>query len=62
MSENKKGLKVLALAMGLPTSILGVAFFVYYLIENKIVSNEIGLLIILAVIFNTFFLIFKALK
>ncbi len=62
MNIDKKLLAVLGLAMALPTSVLAVAIVVYELIEAKLIGNGTGLIIILAVIFNIFFLMFKHLR
>ena len=62
MSFDKQMLAVLGLAMALPSSILAVAGAVYYLIEEEMISDTTGLLIILAVIFNIFFLMFRHLR
>lgn len=59
---DKNLLAVMALALALPSSILAVAAVVYKLIEQNLVSNMTGLIIILAVIFNIFFLMFKHLR
>ncbi|MAX67927.1 MAG: hypothetical protein QF441_15175 [Bacteriovoracaceae bacterium] len=52
-------LKVVGLAVGLPSSILGVFGLVYYLIHEEIISTAIGLGLILAIIFYTFFLMLR---
>ncbi|MBC77282.1 MAG: hypothetical protein CME64_14825 [Halobacteriovoraceae bacterium] len=59
---DKNLLAVMGLALALPTSILAVAAVVYQLIEKEIIGNMAGLGIILAVIFNIFFLMFKHLR
>ena len=59
---DKNLLAVMALALALPSSILAVAAVVYKLIEQNLVSNMTALIIILAVIFNIFFLMFKHLR
>lgn len=62
MKFDKNLLVVLGLATALPSSVLAVAGIVYYLIEAKIIGNTTGLIIILAVIFNIFFLMFRHLR
>ncbi|MEX0798340.1 MAG: hypothetical protein WD025_02795 [Bacteriovoracaceae bacterium] len=62
MNFDKQLLVVLGLAMALPSAILAVSAVVYHLIEAKLISNTVGLVIILAVIFNIFFLMFKRLR
>ena len=59
---DKNLLAVMGLALALPTSILAVAAVVYQLIEKEIIGNMEGLGIILAVIFNIFFMMFKHLR
>lgn len=62
MSEtnaNKNIIKILGIALALPSTILGVAFSVYYLIEEKIISQEIGLIVILIVVAYFFYLMVR---
>lgn len=60
MKEDKPNIaKVLGLAVGLPSSILGVFAFAYFLIEKGYVSPAIGLGLILAIIAYTFYLMIK---
>lgn len=59
---DKNLMAVMGLALALPSSILAVAAVVYNLIEKKLISNMTGLIIILVVIFNIFFLMFKHLR
>lgn len=52
--------KVLGLALGLPSTILGVFALIYYLAEEKkIISYGAGLSILLVIIGYTFYLIIK---
>lgn len=60
MSDKKKYLMVMGLAMALPSTILGVFAFVYYLIEEKIISNTLGLVLIILVIINVFYLMIRS--
>lgn len=57
--KNKKVLTVLALSLGLPTTILGVSYLVYYLIQEKIISSNVGLFILVAVVGNMLYLIIR---
>lgn len=52
-------LKVVGLAVGLPSSILGVFGFVYFLIHKEYISTAVGLSLILTIIFYTFYLMIK---
>ncbi len=52
-------LKVLGLGLGLPSTILGIFAFVYYLMDSGYISNEIAVSIIVLVIFYTFYLMYK---
>jgi len=60
--NTKKMLKVLGLSLGLPSTVLGIGLVVVYLIQNNFISTPMGIFIILAVIGNIFWLIFKNLK
>lgn len=60
MNNSKKYLMVMGLALGLPSTILGVASFVIYLIDKKIISNTMGLIIIVLVIINVFYLMIRS--
>jgi len=60
--ENKKLLKVLALSLGLPSTVLAVGLVIVYLIQEKIISTGLGVTIIVIVVANIFWLIFKNLK
>ena len=66
MSEDKentrKMLKVLGLSLGLPSTVLAIGLVVVYLIQEKVISTAFGIIIILAVIGNIFWLIFRNLK
>jgi hypothetical protein len=60
MKEDKTNiLKVVGLAVGLPSSILGVFGVVYMLINKEIISPLVGLVLIVTIIFYTFFLMIK---
>lgn len=60
--ENKKLLKVLALSLGLPSTVLGVGLVIVYLIQEKIISTALGVTVLVLVVANIFWLIFKNLK
>lgn len=51
--------KVLALAMGLPSMIVGVFFGLYILVQKEIISWPTLLIILLLVIGNTLFLMVR---
>lgn len=58
MSENAKKTNhwvVLGLAMGLPSTIVGVFFGLYYLVQQGKISWTVGLVVLVAVILNTLF-------
>ncbi len=60
MKEEKTNIaKVVGLAVGLPSSILGVFGFVYYLIEKDYISAYVGLTLIVLIIIYTFYLMIK---
>ena len=62
MSEEasaKNILKILGIALALPSTILGVAFGVYYLISEKIISQEVGLLVIVLIVAYFFYLMVR---
>lgn len=61
-NETRKMLKVLGLSLGLPSTVLGIGLVIVYLIQNKIISTPVGVFILIAVIGNIFWLIFKNLK
>jgi hypothetical protein len=57
MSEGKASAwwKVMALAMGLPSLMVGTFFGLYVLVQKNIISLTLLLIILLVVIANTFF-------
>jgi hypothetical protein len=60
MKDNKPNIiKVVGLAVGLPSSILGVFAFVYFLIHENYITPVVGLLLIILIIAYTFFLMLK---
>ncbi len=59
---DKKLLAIMGLAMALPATVLAVAYIVYKLIEEKIISNGLGITLLVAVIANFFFLMFRYLR
>ena len=61
-NDNKKLLKVLGFSLGLPSTVLAIGLVVVKLIQENLISTTLGIIIILAVIFNIFWLIFRNLK
>ena len=62
MKENSKKrniLKAVGLAVGLPSSMLGVFSFAYYLVSKSIISMELALVIFLSIIFYTFYMMIR---
>lgn len=59
---DKKLLAVMGLALALPSTVLAVAWVVLELIDAGVIGYTGGILIILAVIANIFFLMFKHLR
>ena len=57
--HNPNILKVLGIAVGLPSSILGVFFIVYYLVSKDILSSELALILILAIVGYSFYLMLR---
>lgn len=55
----KKYWVAMALSLGLPSAILGIFAFVYGLVDKQIITWNTALLIMLAVIINTFYLIIR---
>lgn len=55
----KKYTIVLGLALSLPSSILGISFIVYKLYKNKIISEGLGLTIIVISILNIFYVMIR---
>lgn len=59
---DKKLLAIMGLAMALPTTVLAVAYVIYKLIEEGMISSEMGIALLVAVIANFFFLMFRYLR
>lgn len=59
---DKKLLAIMGLAMALPTTVLAVAYVIYKLIEEGLISNGLGITLLVAVIANFFFLMFRYLR
>lgn len=51
--------KVVGLAVGLPSSMLGVFAIGYYLVSKSVISPEIALVLLLGIIFYTFWLMIR---
>jgi hypothetical protein len=58
----KKHVVIVGLALGLPTTIIAASLGVWSLVESGYFDIYVGLGIILAVIFNTFYLIIRYAK
>lgn len=56
---NRKHLIVMGLALGLPSTILGVFGFIYLLVQKGYINWTVALVLLLLVIFNMFYLIFR---
>lgn len=52
----KNWIKIMALAMSLPSSILGIAWILWELEKNGYITKIWSLIILIAVVFNTFVL------
>ena len=62
MSEDKtmrKLMIVMGLAVGLPSTIIGVFFVLYQLVQNDVISWNVLLIILLVVVGYTLFLMVK---
>ncbi len=59
MSDKNQFLKAAGLAVGLPSSILGIFGFLYYLMSEDFISPLIAGLIISLFIFYTFYLMIR---
>lgn len=55
----KKYLVVVSLALALPSTILAVCYFIYNLIKKGIINEIFGLIIIVLVILNSFWLMIR---
>jgi len=59
MKFESKYIKVLALALGLPSTILGVFLLGQELVKNKVLSESTAFLILLVIVVNSLFMIIK---
>jgi hypothetical protein len=59
MSFYKKNLKVLTLALALPSSILGVAILLMQLVKNEVINKNIALIFLVLIVFNTLYLMIR---
>lgn len=59
MKFEMKWMKVLGLALSLPSTILGLAWLAWYLVDAKILSSSVAYTIFFLVIGNTLFLIVR---
>lgn len=55
----KNTLKVVAIALALPSTILGVFFLIYYLINKNIISQNLGLGFLVLIIAYFFYLMVR---
>lgn len=58
-STTRNILKVLGLALALPSTILGVGFGIFYLIEEDLISQNVGLGLLLAIMAYFFYLMIR---
>lgn len=59
MSVWKKYTVIMGLALSLPSTILGISFVVYKLYKNGIISQGVGLIILLISIANIFYIMVR---
>jgi hypothetical protein len=59
MKLQSKYIKVLALALGLPSTILGVFILGQELVKNKVISETTAFTILLVIVVNSLFMIVK---
>lgn len=52
-------LKAVGIGLGIPSSILGVFFFVYYLIQEGHIADWVGMLIIVVIVGYLFYLMVR---
>ena len=57
--SKKKWVKISAIALGLPSGILGLSYLLYQLMVNKIISKGVMLMLIILFVFNAFYLMFR---
>lgn len=59
-NDNKSNIiKVVGLAVGLPSSILGVFGAIYFLMNKNYISTGVGLILIVSIIAYTFYLMIR---
>jgi hypothetical protein len=59
MKLQSKYIKVLTLALGLPSTILGVFILGQQLVKNKMISETAAFIILLVIVLNSLFMIVK---
>ncbi len=58
-TKNKSLLKILGLSLSLPSLIFFLGWLMHYSVSEGYVSKPVGLILFLAVIFNTFYLMVR---
>lgn len=53
MKIQKKWIKVLGLAMSLPSLIFACAWFIFNLVDEQIITRGVGIIILLAIVINS---------
>lgn len=56
---NKNHLKIMALALALPSSLIGIFGLVYTLVRENIISEGVALIVILVFIIQIFYLMMR---
>ena len=59
MKMSKQYSLILALAVGLPSTILGVSYLVYLLMEKQLITPLIGILVIFLVVSSSLYLMVR---
>ena len=59
MNERQKQYTIMALAMGLPSTIIAVAVMASKLVDGRYISEGVGLVIVLLTVVTMFFLMIK---
>lgn len=59
MKIEKDKLKIVALALSLPSTIIAISVFVFSLTKQKIISDLTGIIIVLLVLINFFYLMMR---
>jgi len=56
MFYDKKWVKVVGLALGLPSTIFGSALVIHELVKSQVISKGVGIIILLAILGQIFYL------